>query len=77
MITRETQEGLTCIKWKDKRDVHLLLTIHTNEIVEVTTKRKKVVQNPKDVVMYNAEHFQSTLGTYNNKALRRCTKRYR
>lgn len=80
VITRETQEGLTCIKWKDKQDVSLLSTVHSNEIVEVTTKRNQVVEKPKDVVLYNAGKFSidmsDQMATY-NKALRRCTKWYR
>lgn len=80
IMTRETEEGLTCIKWKDKRDVYLLSTVHTNEVVEVTTNHNKVVQKPKDVVLYNAGKFSidmsDQMATY-NKALRRCTKWYR
>ncbi|XP_054278181.1 piggyBac transposable element-derived protein 4-like [Macrosteles quadrilineatus] len=80
IMTRETEEGLTCIKWKDKRDVYLLSTVHTNEVVEVTTNSNKVVHKPMSVVLYNEGKYSidmsDQMATY-NKALRRCTKWYR
>ncbi|XP_046677521.1 piggyBac transposable element-derived protein 4-like [Homalodisca vitripennis] len=79
-VIRETAEGIVFLKWKDKRDVPLLSTVHTNEYVEVTSKRGKVTQKPKDVMLYNEEKFSidmsDQMATYGT-ALRRGTKWYR
>ena len=40
------------LKWKDKKDVTLLSTIHNAEMVDVTT-RKGTIQKPKLVMDYN------------------------
>lgn len=80
IISKETEEGLCFIKWKDKRDVTLLSTVHSNETVDVTTKRGTVKTKPKDVVLYNTGKFaidmSDQMATYGT-ALRRCTKWYR
>ncbi len=39
-------------KWKDKKDVTMLSTVHTNNMVDVTY-RDKVVKKPKVVTDYN------------------------
>ncbi|XP_066958491.1 piggyBac transposable element-derived protein 4-like [Macrobrachium rosenbergii] len=43
---------VTAIKWKDKKDVVLLSTVHNTEMVE-TEKRGKLVKKPKLVMDYN------------------------
>lgn len=80
IVTKETEEGITFLKWKDKREVCVLSTVHANETVDVTTKTNRVVTKPKDIVLYNSGKFSidmsDQMATY-GKALRRCTKWYR
>lgn len=80
IVTRETEEGVVFLKWKDKRDVSLLLTVHSNETVEVTSKTGRVVNKLKDVMLYNEGKFSidmsDQIATYGT-ALRRGTKWYR
>lgn len=80
VVTRETEEGLTFLKWKDRREVTMLSTNSTNSMVSVTTKRGRVVEKPADVEQYNSGKFSidmsDQMASY-GKALRRCTKWYR
>lgn len=68
------------MKWKDKRDVSLLSTVHSYETVEVTSKTGRVVNKPKDVMLYNegklSIDMSDQMATYGT-ALRRGTKWYR
>lgn len=48
----ESQDGITVLKWKDKRDVLMLSTKHSVRFVEIT-KRGKLVRKPKIVLEYN------------------------
>lgn len=48
-----SQRGkVTVMKWKDKKDVSLLSTIHNSDIIDVT-KNNKTVKKPRVVVDYN------------------------
>ncbi|CAK9832658.1 PiggyBac transposable element-derived protein 4 [Anthophora retusa] len=51
-IAKESNDGLTILKWKDKRDVLLLSTKHSNETVTMQ-KRGNIVTKPKVIVDYN------------------------
>jgi hypothetical protein len=50
---------ITCLKWKDKRDVHMLSTFHSAEMVQVNRRNRKsdngieVVQKPAIIDDYN------------------------
>lgn len=47
------QRGKVCVlKWKDKKDVSLISTIHTNTCVEVE-KPREIIIKPKVVIDYN------------------------
>lgn len=48
----ESQDGITVLKWKDKRDVLVLSTKHSVGFVEIT-KRGNVVRKPTIVLDYN------------------------
>ncbi|XP_047362138.1 uncharacterized protein LOC124954006 [Vespa velutina] len=52
LIARENKSRITILKWKDKRDVLMLLTKHS---AEMTTVHKKFYscEKPKMVVEYN------------------------
>ncbi|XP_060801122.1 piggyBac transposable element-derived protein 4-like [Amyelois transitella] len=48
----ESFDGITMMKWKDKRDVYVLSTKHSIQFQDVN-KRGKIVSKPKIVVDYN------------------------
>ena len=56
ILTKESNDGLRILKWKDKRDVLLLSTKHSDETV-VMQKRGNIVIKPKIIVDYNEEKF--------------------
>ncbi|XP_028027231.1 uncharacterized protein LOC114240762 [Bombyx mandarina] len=49
---KENEDGMTCMKWKDKRDVYLLSTKHSIGFSR-TLKRGKEIIKPKIVTDYN------------------------
>lgn len=51
-VAKESSEGITVMKWKDKRDVLLLSTKHSVQFQNVR-KRNKVISKPKIVIDYN------------------------
>lgn len=51
-IARESEDGITVMKWKDKRDVLVLSTKHSDRF-QTVTKRGKTVLKPKIVLDYN------------------------
>ena len=52
IIARENNQGITVLKWKDKRDVLVLSTKHSSEMTNVKTKRG-FCSKPKIMVEYN------------------------
>lgn len=52
-VAKENSEGITVMKWKDKRDVLLLSTKHSVRFQNVR-KRNKVISKPKIVIDYNS-----------------------
>lgn len=51
-IARESEDGITIMKWKDKRDVLVLSTKHSDRF-QTITKRGRAVSKPKIVLDYN------------------------
>lgn len=51
-IARESEDGITIMKWKDKRDVLVLSTIHSDRF-QTIIKRGKTVSKPKIVLDCN------------------------
>lgn len=51
-IAEESRDGITVLKWKDKRDVLVLSTKHSKRFQEIT-KRGKKVSKPQIVIDYN------------------------
>ncbi|CAK1596439.1 unnamed protein product [Parnassius mnemosyne] len=50
----ESADGITFLKWKDKRDVYVLSTKHTNKFRRVlSTNARKVSFKPQIVLDYN------------------------
>jgi len=52
IIVKENNQGITVLKWKDKRDVLVLSTKHSSEMINVKTKRG-FCPKPKIVAEYN------------------------
>ncbi|GBP23589.1 PiggyBac transposable element-derived protein 4 [Eumeta japonica] len=51
-IAKESEDGITVLRWKDKRDVLVLSTKHSTRFVS-GTKNNKTTMNPAIVVDYN------------------------
>jgi hypothetical protein len=55
-ICYKSDNVLLALKWKDKRDVHMLTTCHTAELIETAKKNRKTGENkvkPKCVTYYS------------------------
>lgn len=79
IIARENKRGITVLKWRDKRDVLLLSTKHSDEMTEVAINRERK-QKPQAVMEYNkgksSVDLSDQMASYNS-ALRRSIKWYR
>ena len=53
IVARESNTGVVILKWKDKRDVLMLSTVHTDKKVEVQAANKRNVEKPEAVIDYN------------------------
>ncbi|KAL6418730.1 hypothetical protein ACFW04_011833 [Cataglyphis niger] len=52
IITKENNQGITVLKWKDKRDILILSTKYSSKMITVKTK-KGFCPKPKIVAEYN------------------------
>ncbi|CAG4987529.1 unnamed protein product [Parnassius apollo] len=79
-ISRENQRGITVMKWRDKREVLLLSTKHSNILKESTSKRGLVTKKPKIILSYNqaksAVDLSDQMSAYSTP-LRKTVKWYR
>lgn len=79
VIAQENSKGITIMKWKDKRDVLVLSTKHSDEMENVTIKTG-VCCKPKIIIDYNkgktAIDLSDQMGAYSSP-LRRSLKWYR
>lgn len=79
VIAQENSKGITVMKWKDKRDVLVLSTKHSDEMENITTK-KGVCCKPKIIIDYNkgktAIDLSDQMSAYSSP-LRRSLKWYR
>lgn len=75
----ESIDGITILRWKDKRDVFLMSTKHNDRFVEVQ-KRGKIIRKPKVVLDYNrvkgAVDLSDQLSSYSTP-LRKSVKWYK
>ena len=78
-VAQESKEGITVLKWREKRDVLLLSTKHTLEMKTVRTK-SKIVAKPTIVIDYNegkkSIDLSDQIAAYSNP-LRKSMKWYR
>ena len=79
-VARINNKGVTVLKWKDRREVLMISTKHTNKIINVDRSRKTVKQKPEVVVDYNTGKgyidLTDQLQSYHS-ALRKSLKWYR
>ncbi|CAG5000597.1 unnamed protein product [Parnassius apollo] len=79
-ISRENQRGITVMKWRDKREVLLLSTKHSNILKESVSKRGLVTKKPKIILSYNqaksAVDLSDQMSAYSTP-LRKTVKWYR
>lgn len=79
VIAQENRNGITVMKWKDKRDVLVLSTKHSNEMENVTT-RTGASCKPKIIIDYNKGKtpidLSDQMSSYSSP-LRRTLKWYR
>lgn len=80
LISKESPDGVTIVKWKDQRDVLMISTKHLgNETKEVKT-RKGTIQKPTCILDYDEGKYpvdvSDQLSSYNS-SLRKTTKWYK
>lgn len=77
--SKRSDSNVLILKWTDKRDLYMISTKHTSEVVEHVV-RGKIVRKPKVVMDYNSGKTPIDLSdqmcSYSNP-LRRSTKWYR
>jgi len=52
VIAKQNRRGIVVLKWRDRRDVLMLSTIHTNLMINVN-QRRTVIKKPKVIADYN------------------------
>ncbi|XP_063591920.1 piggyBac transposable element-derived protein 4-like [Penaeus indicus] len=55
VAVRSTPTGMMCLKWIDKKPIHLLSTVHTSELVETerVNRHGQQVMKPQAIIDYN------------------------
>lgn len=76
IVSKRSDTNVLILKWKDKRDLYMISTKNTREVVE-NVVRGKIVKKPKVVIDYNTGKTPIDLSdqmcSYSNP-LRRSTK---
>lgn len=79
IVAKENNQGITILKWRDKRDILVLSTKHSSEMVNVECRSGNKIK-PQIIVDYNrrkaAVDLSDQMNAYNNP-LRRTIKWYR
>lgn len=52
-IAQQSDHGITVLKWKDKRDVLMLSTKHSDSMIETRNKFGQTISKPEIVIDYN------------------------
>ena len=80
IAAKESKEGVTVLNWKDTRNVLILSTKHTNEMVTIKNKKGEDIQKPAAVIEYNsakgAVDLSDQMAAYSSP-LRKSVKWYR
>jgi len=79
VISKQNRRGIMVLKWRDRRDVLMLSTMHTNLMINVN-QRRTVIEKPKVIADYNTGKSYIDLidqmGSYHS-CLRKSLKWYR
>jgi len=78
--SRQNDNNMVVMKWKDKRDVLMLSTKHKNNLIETTNKRGQKLLKPQMVIDYNKAKGYVDISDLRNSyhsPLRRSIKWYR
>lgn len=52
-IAQENKDGITAMKWRDKREVLVLSTKHSDRFVKIKKRQGNVVMKPQIITDYN------------------------
>lgn len=78
-IAMENEDGITVLKWKDKRDVYMLSTKHSDTLSKVVKKGREITK-PKMILDYNKSKgsvdMSDQMSSYSSP-LRKTVKWYR
>lgn len=55
LMVMENEDGITILKWKDKREEMMLSTKHADRIISTITKKGKQVTKPKMIFDYKSK----------------------
>nr|XP_018899375.1 PREDICTED: piggyBac transposable element-derived protein 1-like [Bemisia tabaci] len=80
VAAKESKEGITVLNWKDTRNVLMLSSKHTDEMVTIQNKKGEDVKKPAAVIEYNsgkgAVDLSDQMAAYSSP-LRKSVKWYR
>lgn len=75
-VAKQNSKGITVMKWKDKRDVYILTTKHTDSTIEIHRRRSGSIQKPIAIIDYNKGKSEIDLSdqmcSYNSSLRRSC-----
>jgi len=53
LIAQQSNSNIVVLKWRDKRDIHIITTKYADETVEIRNRYGSVIKKPKAVEDYN------------------------
>jgi len=53
LIAQQSNSNIVVLKWRDKRDIHIITTKHTDETIEIRNRYGRIIKKPKAVEDYN------------------------
>lgn len=80
LFAQQSSSNIVVMKWRDKRDIYLITTKHTDETIEIRRRTGDIIKKPLAVEDYNAgKSFidrSDQMASYSN-SLKRSIKWYR
>lgn len=80
LFAQQSISNIVVMKWRDKRDIYLITTKHTDETIEIRRRTGDIIKKPLAVDDYNVgKSFidSSDQMAYNSSSLKRSIKWYR
>lgn len=79
IFAQKSNSNIFVIKWRDKRDLYLITTKHTDETIEIRRRTENIIKKPLAVEDYNIEKYfmdrSGQMASYSNP-LKRSIKWY-